>query len=297
MAKLDPIRLRIAVRASLACGLALLIPENAWVQHQWVMVSVAILVTSEPRWGALVQKSWARILGTIAGGLPALAVGLLAPTHPWLAATCLILVIATATYWGVTLYQANPAATLAVVTACMLYGNPSHDWRLALQRLGSVGLGAVLALLCVQVVFPLRSRQALQMAVMDCLQLLKTYAQALRAEQDPGPQVGAAILANLSLQQRLIQEARLESRQFPTSARVANWDLLRATFRYLQLIALSGGGPNMQPVLDTLDALIASGGPGLHNDAESVARLPAPDSASLDFCYTRLQVTLEALKA
>lgn len=100
MAKLDPIRLRIAVRASLACGLALLIPENAWVQHQWVMVSVAILVTSEPRWGALVQKSWARILGTIAGGLPALGVGLLAPTHPWLAATCLILVIATATYFA-----------------------------------------------------------------------------------------------------------------------------------------------------------------------------------------------------
>ena len=197
-----------------------------------------------------------------------LAIATLAGPNTEIAHYGLLVVVAGVTYWGVSLYETSPPATLAVVTAAMLLADPSQTREQAATRLASILVGAVISVLSAHLIFPIRSRWALQRATVDTLSLMKEYAGHLARKEEPSAMLGASIFAKLALQRRLIDESRLEKRGYDKERDLKLWTRQRVMFRYLQMMALASVNPELHPELDQMagierqiDSLIQRGGP------------------------------------
>jgi hypothetical protein len=273
------------------------------IQAQWVLITIAVLVSSEVRLGAVLQKTSGRVLGTVLGALPALAIVYIGGENTHAAHYGLLLVVAVMTYWGVSLYETSPTATLALVTASMLLADPTQTREHALIRLASIGVGAVIALLCAHLIFPIRSRWALRQSMLDTMTLQRDYTQLLADRKEPPPELAANIFSKLTLQRRLIDEARLEAAGFNRDHHLQVWTRQRVLFRYLQVAALATVHADLHPelaqlgpVARDLTRLIREGGPPPPQGEQPTApSLPEISPEFLDFCLVAVRKTLAEL--
>lgn len=219
--RLDSDRIVHSLKTAIALLLGLLISYlfKLPLQGRWVVMSILVVMCAQSRVGAILNKSYMRLLGTVIGASVA---GLtLWLVYPNIALTILIVCIATAVFSYIadspsTLSEAGP---LGIITIIIILVSPNPNYYTVISRFSEISIGIIIALLVSRFIWPLHSRTQLRYILIDTLQNLKGLAQKFeeftRTNNDnnekPQEFFENNILNNMGIQKKLFKEVISES--------------------------------------------------------------------------------------
>ena len=219
--RLDNDRMVHSLKTAIALLFGLLISYlfKLPLQGRWVVITILVVMCAQSRVGAILQKSYMRILGTIMGAsVASLTLWLV---YPNVAFTILILCLATAVFSYIadspsTLSEAGP---LGAVTLIIILISQNPNFYTVISRFLEINLGIIIALLVSRFIWPLHSRTQLRYILIDTLQNLKNLAQKLEEfritndvnSEKPQDFFENKILNNIGIQKKLFKEVMSES--------------------------------------------------------------------------------------
>lgn len=179
--KLNPNRLIHSLKTAIAFLLGLLIAR--WLhfplQGQWVLISILVVMCAQSRVGALLQKSYMRLLGTLIGAIIAgLTLWLAYPNLVWIT---LILGLSTIlfSYLAASPGYLSEAGPLGAVTVVIILVGQDPSFESVLSRFLEISLGIAIALLVSRFIWPLHSRTQLRLLIRGTLRDLQVLAKQL----------------------------------------------------------------------------------------------------------------------
>ncbi len=247
-------RLRHGLRIAVGCAVGFWLASLLQLQAgQWVVITVVMVLSTEPRTGGILKKSLQRFWGTVLGAVAALLILFVLPGGPpWGLLWALPALVA----FGYLAADAERAyiGVLGAVTLVMVAMEPDQNLAFALKRIAQIVLGLVVALGVGELVLPDHARTRLRSSVARVLQSLADLA-AGEGERDA---LEVQLVTTLSDQRKLIGESLTEGEK-------AGRDLLdrlviaeRRAFRYLFILAqVPGNSPFLLQVGQGLQALAA----------------------------------------
>jgi Fusaric acid resistance protein family len=219
--RLDNDRLVHSLKTAVALLLSLLISYlfKLPLQGRWVVITILVVMCAQSRVGAILQKSYMRILGTIMGAsIASLTLWLIYPNVTF---TILILCMATAvfSYIADSPSALSEAGPLGAVTLIIILISPNPNFYTVMSRFLEINLGIIIALLVSRFIWPLHSRTKLRYILIDTLQNFKNLAQKLEefthanddSTKKPPEFFENRILNNIGIQKKLFKEVMSES--------------------------------------------------------------------------------------
>lgn len=180
--KLNPNRLIHSLKTAIAFLLGLFIAR--WLhfplQGQWVLISILVVMCAQSRVGALLQKSYMRLLGTLIGAIIAgLTLWLVYPNLVWIT---FILGLSTIlfSYLAASPGYLSEAGPLGAVTVVIILVGQDPSFESLLSRFLEISLGIAIALLVSRFIWPLHSRTQLRWLIRGTLRDLQVLAKQLR---------------------------------------------------------------------------------------------------------------------
>ncbi len=155
---IDPARLRFTARTAIAACLALAIGTLIGLDHpQWAAMTVWI--TALPTHGQRLERSLARVAGTIVGALVGVGLMVLTGNNPTAIIIGLMLWLGLCAGTGNLLtgpasYTSLLAGYSAAMVALLGYGHDTSIWLLAIDRMATAGLGAAVGTIVALVFSP-----------------------------------------------------------------------------------------------------------------------------------------------
>lgn len=155
---IDPARLRFTARTAIAACLALAIGTLIGLDHpQWAAMTVWI--TALPTRGQRLERSLARVAGTIVGALVGVGLMVLTGNNPTAIIVGLMLWLGLCAGTGNLLtgpasYTSLLAGYSAAMVALLGYGHDTSIWTLAIDRMATAGLGAAVGTIVALVFSP-----------------------------------------------------------------------------------------------------------------------------------------------
>jgi uncharacterized membrane protein YccC len=152
---------------------------NFPLQGRWVLITILVVMCSQSRVGAIMQKSYMRFLGTILGAfIAALTLWSVYPSVVW---TTLILCLTTAlfSYIADSPSYLSEAGPLGAVTVVIILIGQDPSYASVLSRFFEISLGITIALLVSRFIWPLHSRTQLRYIMTNTLQNLTKLLQQL----------------------------------------------------------------------------------------------------------------------
>ncbi|MGA7110210.1 MAG: FUSC family protein [Terracidiphilus sp.] len=199
-----------AAKTALAAGLCWWLAMRFGL-HDGYWGAISAIIVLQSNFGSTITASRDRLLGTLIGALFGFAFSLFG-TLPW---NYILAVLAAVTVCGLLGFRSSSRLAGVTITIVMLVQNISSHWALALDRVGQVLLGIVVALLVSTFVFPDRARLRLRDGLAQEFLVLGTFFEEILqgfggvpAESLTTTRDGA--LAFLRANQQLLDEARNE---------------------------------------------------------------------------------------
>lgn len=215
---LDSNRLIHSLKTAIAFLSGLLIARlfHFPLQGQWVLISILVVMCAQSRVGALLQKSYMRLLGTFVGAvIAALTLWLAYPNTGWVT---LILGLSTIlfSYLAASPGYLSEAGALGVVTVVIILVGQDPSFESVLSRFFEISLGIAIALLVSRFIWPFHSRTQLGLLIRGTLCDLHLLAKklndvsfhALSKEYDPYEE---KIINNFARQKQLATEVNRET--------------------------------------------------------------------------------------
>jgi uncharacterized membrane protein YccC len=198
-----------AAKTALAAGICWWLAKRFGL-HDGYWGAISAIIVLQSNFGATISASRDRLLGTLIGALFGFSFSLFG-TLPW---NYLLAVVGAVTLCGVLGFRSSSRLAGVTITIVMLVGAGSH-WTVALDRVGQVVLGILVALAISTLVFPDRARLRLRDGLAEEFLLLgsffETILEGFRGE--PAENLTAAredVLAVLGANDQLLDEARNE---------------------------------------------------------------------------------------
>ncbi|MBZ9918810.1 FUSC family protein [Mesorhizobium sp. BR1-1-12] len=169
-----------ALRTVSAGLIALMAAYALKLDHpQWAMMTVFIV--AQPVAGMVLAKGFYRLLGTLAGGVAAIAITTVFGTNPWVLVTVLALWIGLCTFVSSLLrnpeaYGAALAGYTAMIIGLPAFGQPHLVVDLAVARCAEIVLGIVCAGLTSRLILPKLASEAIISRLKRSILDLATYA-------------------------------------------------------------------------------------------------------------------------
>ncbi len=212
------------------------------LQGRWVLITILVVMCSQSRVGAIIQKSYMRFLGTILGAF--IAALTLWSVYPSVVGTTLILCLTTALFSYIAdspsyLSEAGPLG--AVMVVIILIGqNPSYAS--VFSRFFEISLGITIALLVSRFIWPLHSRTQLRYimtnTLRDLTKILEQLALFTSAEAEKNYELYEdKIISRFTNQAKLLDEVMRESFGRSTLAQMFR-NILRSEREVLRCISL-----------------------------------------------------------
>jgi uncharacterized membrane protein YccC len=211
-------------------------------QGQWVLISILVVMCAQSRVGAIMQKSYMRLLGTLLGAsIAALTLWLAYPSVIW---TTLIVCLTTAlfSYIADSPGYLSEAGPLGAVTVVIILIGQNPGYLSVLSRFLEISLGIVIALLVSRFIWPLHSRTQLRYIITTTLQDLKKLSEQLKLltsteAEKTYEKYEDKIISRFSNQGKLLNEVMRESFGRSNVARVFK-AILRREREVLRCISL-----------------------------------------------------------
>jgi len=174
---LDYYRVIHSVKTAIGCLIGLLLVWYfKWPSGQWVPITVMVVMSAQPHFGAAVQKATMRFLGTAAGVLIALLTLILLHDKSlpiFIVIFCASIFFA---YIASSVNNISYAGTLGGVTTILILSTAQVTPIIAIERGCYIVLGIIIALLVSRFIFPIHAREALRFSIAKVLRRLqRTY--------------------------------------------------------------------------------------------------------------------------
>lgn len=213
-----------ALRTVSAGLIALLAAYALKLDHpQWAMMTVFIV--AQPVAGMVLAKGFYRLLGTLAGGIAAIAITTAFGTNPWVLVTVLAVWIGICTFVSSLLrnpeaYGAALAGYTAMIIGLPAFGQPHLVVDLAVARCAEIVLGIVCAGLTSRLILPSLASEAIISRLKRCILDLAIYAAGAFSGGDRATLIGQhrKLVADAQTLGEMRTYARLEAPSFATRA-------------------------------------------------------------------------------
>jgi uncharacterized membrane protein YccC len=199
-----------AAKTALAAGLCWWLATLLGL-HEGYWGSISAIIVLQSNVGSTVSASRDRLIGTLIGAAAGFAFSLLG-SPPW---NYVIAVLAAMIVCGLLNLRNSSRLAGVTITIVMLVHTTGSHWTLALDRVGQVAFGIVVALLVTTLVLPDRARQWLRDGLAQEFLLLnaffeKTLEQVSNTEPDRLISAREDVLAVIRANNQLLQAARNE---------------------------------------------------------------------------------------
>lgn len=174
-----------SLKTALACliGFAL-IRFTHFPLDQWLIVTIIVVMTAQISVGSMLQKSYLRFLGTLAGSVIAALTLKIVGNHFVPIAIIIVLSIIVFSYVATGPSNFREAGTLGAVTVVIiLVGSHPTIWT-ALIRFLEISAGIVIAALVSQFVLPIHARTHLRRSQIETINQLREYYQNVLSLQE-----------------------------------------------------------------------------------------------------------------
>ncbi|MBA3662424.1 MAG: FUSC family protein [Gammaproteobacteria bacterium] len=180
---------------------------------QWVVITIIVVMCGQIYVGSVLKRSYLRFLGTLIGCL--FAIITILTTQDSLPS--IILTIALSSFLFSYLATSNEnfvyAGTLGAVTTAIILLGPIHTVTFAVQRLGEISAGILIAALVSQFILPIHAKTHLKRSQAKVLSQLKAYYIACMITHDVDfaanyyEDLDENIIKSLTKQRQLAKEA------------------------------------------------------------------------------------------
>lgn len=210
-------RLIHSIKTALACLIGFIVASYIHFQAaQWIAITTIVVMCAQINVGSVIQKSYMRFLGTLAGSLFAILTlklfgnDLLVNINVALIATLFFSFIATSTK------SYNESGTLGAVTVIIILFGQNPTVQTGIERFSEISLGILIAALISQFIFPIHAKTLLQRNQATTLKKIRVFYLNLFLNH-PSPNnsnilgnLDEEIVKSLIMQRKLAGEARKE---------------------------------------------------------------------------------------
>lgn len=144
-----------------------------WPYGQWVPITIMVVMSAQPHFGAAVQKAYMRFLGTVAGVMITLLTLIVFRDNTAAVFVVIFLACAFFTYIASSGGNISYAGTLGGVTVILTLTSVGVTPELAVRRGFCIVIGIIIALLVSRFIFPIHAREALRFSVVSVLRRLQ----------------------------------------------------------------------------------------------------------------------------
>jgi uncharacterized membrane protein YccC len=199
-----------AAKTALAAGLCWWLAMQFGL-HDGYWGAISAIIVLQSNFGSTITASRDRILGTMIGAVIGFSFSLFW-TLPWNYVLALLVAVFICGLLG---FRSSSRLAGVTITIVMLVGNATSHWRVALDRVGQVVLGIVVALLVATLIFPDRARLRLRDGLAQEFLAMGTFFDAILKGLRGAPSerlaaVREGALAMLRENSQLLAEARNE---------------------------------------------------------------------------------------
>lgn len=204
-------RVKHAIKIAIGCVIGILCAKAISLPTQWVLITVLVVMLSQPRVGAVLQKSYMRFIGTAMGA--AISVVSLAifgnDYYPTMMVLCLAAMLFG--YLATSASKFSEASTLGVVTVAIILLTPNTSLTIAGLRFIEISLGIVIAFLVSSFVLPIRSKAQLLSSITNVLREIQTFYTALFVND----QAAKTVLEDSIFEEEIIKAINVQKKLFP----------------------------------------------------------------------------------
>lgn len=242
---LDYFRVIHSLKTACACLLGMAIVHILRLPNgQWIPITVMVVMSAQPHFGAALSKAYMRFLGTIAGVTITLTTLLLFGNESAVIFFAVFIATTFFTYIACGGGDISYAGTLGGVTVILTLTGLQTSTQFALQRSAYIISGILLALLVSRFIHPIHARDILRGNIANSLRNLsklymRVFEPAATTEDNAiiDAPIEEALAKTLAEQPMLIHEAVIGSKLFAQKKTIFN-DMVSAEHRIRRLIVL-----------------------------------------------------------
>lgn len=167
-------RVMHGVKTAIACLIGLAIEKYyEWPMGQWVPITIMVVMSAQPHFGAAVRKAYMRFLGTISGvALVVATLWLFGDSNPIITFGTVFFASIIFAYIASSHGDISYAGTLGGVTVILVLTGQQVGILTAIQRGCYILIGIIIALLVSRFIFPIHARDRLRYHVAAALRNL-----------------------------------------------------------------------------------------------------------------------------
>jgi uncharacterized membrane protein YccC len=174
--KLEKNRIIHSVKTALACLIGFSIVKSVNLPAgQWLVITILVVMCAQINVGSMLQKSYMRFLGTLAGSIIASLALMFLGTNAVIDTVVVTFSAILFSYIATGQTTISEAGTLGAVTTAVILSVPHPTLIVAAERFSEISGGILIATLVSQFVLPIHARKLLRRTQAKTLRQLRQY--------------------------------------------------------------------------------------------------------------------------
>lgn len=210
-------RLIHSAKTALACFTGFLVTNYIHFQTmQWIVITTLVVMCAQINVGSVLQKSWMRFLGTLAGSLLAILTLKIAGNDPFIKMIVVLIAAMFFSFIATSTKSYNESGTLGAVTVTIILFGTDPNVQTGIERFFEISLGILIAAIVSQFIFPIHARTHLRRNQAMTIKKIRAFYLALFSSTSSADNTNTLgnldeeMVKSLILQRKLAGEARKE---------------------------------------------------------------------------------------
>lgn len=176
--------LKAALAASIAYALGMYLESHFKMtqSYLWIVITVLVVMSTQPNLGGALDKALMRFLGTVIGAMIAIIILLSVPS--WLNYYFAIPFVILAVYTAGASSKFSYAGTLSGITLIIILLNQNPSIQVAMYRAVEISLGIGISLMVNRFVFPIRAETRLKESYANTILQIRDFFDILFIERN-----------------------------------------------------------------------------------------------------------------
>jgi len=204
-----------ALKASLAAGIAYLVGLclgkvfGIDQMYMWMVITVLVVMSTQPNLGGALDKALMRFLGTIIGALVAIVLTFVLPKDLLVLGMLPFIVLCVYTAGASSRY--SYAGTLSGITLIIILLNKNPSLQVAILRATEISLGIAIALIVNRFIYPIRAETRLKQSYAKAVLQVRDFFDILFIERNDNHQkLRESLFHEFAKHLNLIKELKYE---------------------------------------------------------------------------------------
>lgn len=206
-----------SIKTALACLIGFLVAKYIYVRaDQWIVITTLVVMCAQINVGSMIQKSYLRFLGTLAGSAIALLTLFLFGSNFQVSMIAVVLSAILFSYIATSDKSYSESGTLGAVTVTIILLGQNPTISTGIERCIEISLGILIAAVVSQVIFPIRAINHLHRNQASTIRKLRTFYDTIFLDRhvmddmDTLRNLDEEIAKSLILQRKLASQAKQE---------------------------------------------------------------------------------------